>query len=193
MNIIQKISEGLTRFINKYLMKTGDEYLELRYGVSVIVLNFFKISSVIVVAIALGIQKYVLIYFMAFVAIRIYGFGAHASKTIVCTILNFIVFIGGSYLCLFIYFDKYDVIAMFSINIFILYKYAPAATKKRPIVSSKMITRCKISSVFIALILMVVSIVIGDNSYRSLLTMGAFTGCIFITPIACRLLGEGRL
>lgn len=193
MNIIQKISENLTKFINKYLMKTGDEYLELRYGVSIIVMNFFKVSSVIILALLLGIQNYVVTYFIAFAVIRMYAFGVHAKKATICTILNFIIFIGGSYLCLFIHFDKYKVAILFLINIFILYKYAPAATKKRPIVSRKMIKRCKVNSIIINLILMIIAIIIKANIYGSLIAMGAFTGCVFITPIAYRLLGEERI
>lgn len=185
-----KITDSLALYVNKYAKKDEKEFKEMRYGLFVLVVNITKISMLMLTAYFLGIFKYTMTYFLCFFIVRAFAFGVHTRKSITCTILSFIVFLGGTYLSLFLKLNNYNIIFIFIISYILLYKYAPADTEERPIINAKFRKELKIKSICCMTILLIAALILKNSIYKSIITLACFSEALFITPCIYIILGR---
>lgn len=190
LNLITKITDSLALYVNKYAKKDEKEFKEMRYGLFVLVVNITKISMLMLTAYFLGIFKYTMTYFLCFFIVRAFAFGVHTRKSITCTILSFIVFLGGTYLSLFLKLNNYNIIFIFIISYILLYKYAPADTEDRPIINAKFRKELKIKSICCMTILLIAALILKNSIYKSIITLACFSEALFITPCIYIILGR---
>lgn len=188
--MITKITDSLALYVNKYAKKDEKEFKEMRYGLFVLVVNITKISMLMLTAYFLGIFKYTMTYFLCFFIVRAFAFGVHTRKSITCTILSFIVFLGGTYLSLFLKLNNYNIIFIFIISYILLYKYAPADTEDRPIINAKFRKELKIKSICCMTILLIAALILKNSIYKSIITLACFSEALFITPCIYIILGR---
>lgn len=107
---------------------------EIRYGLESIYLSITKVIVILLVTFLLGIHKEAIAVLLFFNGLRVTAFGLHASKSWMCWLSSSILFIGIPYLCLYVKIPNtlQYLIIIFSILCFLI--YAPADTKKRPLV-----------------------------------------------------------
>lgn len=185
-----KITDSLALYVNKYAKKDEKEFKEMRYGLFVLIVNITKISMLMLTAYFLGIFKYTMTYFLCFFIVRAFAFGVHTRKSITCTILSFIVFLGGTYLSLFLKLNNYNIIFIFIISYILLYKYAPADTEERPIINAKFRKELKIKSICCMTILLIAALILKNSIYKSIITLACFSEALFITPCIYKILGR---
>lgn len=188
MNLILKLSNNLALNINQYMKKEDDEFEKLKYGLTVLLINISKITILFISAYILGIFKYTFLYLLCFTFIRTFAFGVHAEKSLNCTLSNLIIFIGGTYLSNVLKIGNYSVIIIFMLNFTLLYKYAPADTKSRPLVGKDLRRKLKIKSLISASFLMIVALVIPNNICKSIITLAVLSESLCIIPITYKIL-----
>lgn len=118
---------------------TYDEikFAEIKYGLESLYLFITKTIVILLLAYLLGLFKELILVLLFYSLLRATGFGVHAIKSWHCWVSSIIIFIGVPTLI------KLFVIPtslMIGISIFctlIIFKYAPADTEKRPIISKK--------------------------------------------------------
>jgi len=108
-------------------------YDKLKYGTHVFYINTVKSLLLVIVALILGIFPYVLMFALAYGALRLFSFGIHLNNSFLCTIIGFVYYLGSVYLSLYVHFPLWARIALTIVSIVGFTAYAPAQTKKRPI------------------------------------------------------------
>ena len=88
---------------NKFPDYDNDKLEIIEYGLEGLYLTFTKLIIIACLSIILGKLKNVLLLLILFNIIRFSSFGLHANKSSHCLLISTILFIGGVYICDYIY------------------------------------------------------------------------------------------
>jgi len=186
--LIRAIAKSLAGKINFYTHKEGVELQKMELGVEIFVINVSKIIIIYLLAVLLGLLWQTLITHTAFILTRRYSFGLHALNSTVCTIVSCCVFVVIPLFLSNIGITNFGVIIAFSIIIFILYRFAPADTKARPLIGVKLRAQLKRKAVACGVFIMITALLVPDETIKTLLTIGAVFQCISILPLTYQIL-----
>ena len=120
-----------------------DKLDEIRYGLEAIYLSITKVVVIFFLAYLLRILRETIFLCLAFNALRISGFGLHATKSWMCWASSTIVFLVIPYLCTVIQLPQVLMTVLALILEVNLLLFAPADTKKRPLIHKKKRVRWK--------------------------------------------------
>nr|WP_142415616.1 accessory gene regulator B family protein [Hathewaya massiliensis] len=188
MDLVSKLSNNLALNINQHMKKDDEEFEKLKYGLTVLLINITKMTVLLIAAFTLGIFKYTFLYLLCFVIIRSFAFGVHAEKSLNCTLSNLIIFLGGTYLSNILRLDNYGITIIFMLNLLLLYKYAPADTKARPIVGKKLRRKLKIKALISASVLMIIALIVPNNMCKTIIALAVLSEGLCITPLTYKIL-----
>ena len=118
---------------------------------------------------------------------RTTGFGLHATKSWICLLSSTLIFIGLPFVSKIIIISLPIKIILGALAIILVYKYAPADTKKRPLINPKTRRKLKIKTIFRTTILMIFAIIIKNNIISNLVIFGIYTEIILIIPISYKI------
>lgn len=184
----KKIMNKIMKFIRMYSSNQSEEQLEIiEYGLEAIYITITKTIIIFIIAYFLGILKELVILLIFYNLIRMTGFGLHATKSSYCLISSFLIFIGSTYLCKFIIIPTYIKLILCITNILLIYKWAPADTEKRPIISKKRRSIYKILSTVIAITFSFISILITNQYISNCLIISVSIECLMISPYIYKL------
>ena len=159
-----------------------DKIAEIKYGLESIYLTVTKLVVICLVAIILKIFKELIIFLALYNLARIPSFGLHANKSWICLLSSLIIFIIAPIICTIIYIPIYFKSIVGIILIYLYYKWAPADTKKRPIINQKRRLLYKILSVSIVSIFSILSLCITDTFISNSLITCLIIQAIIISP-----------
>ena len=174
------------------LIKKNKNYSEseieiIAYGLEGLYLTFTKAIVIFGIAIILGIFREMLYLLISYNLIRSQAFGIHASKSLYCLLSSLTLFIGGTFLCMYINISLWIMVAISFICIIFLLLYAPADTHKRPIVNQKKRKRFKTISVILGMIYTILIIIFDGKYLSNYLLFGMISSVIMILPITYKL------
>ena len=172
---------------NQYPNYTEDKLDEIMYGVEGIYLTFTKMIIIFSLALLLGIFKELIILLLFFNFIRLFAFGMHADKSIICLIFSSTIFLGCAFLSKYLVINKSILFILYFISIIIISIYAPADTVKRPLIKEKKRKRYKILSIIVSIIFFTLSFFIKDNLIVNCLIFSLLIECLLILPITYRI------
>ncbi|ELD8083658.1 accessory gene regulator AgrB [Staphylococcus pseudintermedius] len=157
------------------------EFLKVRLGMQVVVINSFKAVVTYGLALLLNIFLYTLIVHLTFLALRGYSHGAHAKTSMLCHVQNIASFVVLPWLIV-----QYDISFQFLLSLSILAAiiviiYAPAATKKRPIAPGR-VKGLKIKSIIVFIILIALAFII-PAPYNRFVVYGVLLQSFTLLPI----------
>ena len=133
-NLKNRVVRYLVGKINMYLNKEGAELQKIEYGMEVLIINISKISIIYMLAVLCGTLWQTLVIHSAFVFIKKYSFGLHALNSTACTVVSSCMFVLVPLFLTGVCIGNPVVLAIFTVVIVILCKYAPADTKAMPLV-----------------------------------------------------------
>lgn len=174
----------VNKFMNTYKKqnKYDDEKLaEIKYGLEGMYLTFTKIIVIAIFAWILHIFKCFIVFTAVYIPIRGFSFGWHASTTLQCWIVSSIAFIALPYIGSMIYINYYIKVSLLIVSFIIFYIYAPADTKKRPIVAKKRRYIYKFLSL-ITIVIYSYFIVNNNNLVSNLMLIAIVYQNLLITP-----------
>ncbi len=125
---------------------------EIRYGLESVYLSITKVVIILFITIILGIFKEAILLLLFFNGLRMTAFGLHAKESWQCWISSIILFIGFPYLCIYAQFPNYVYYSIIILSIICFLLYAPADTKKRPLVRKNRRLKFKIFTIMISFI-----------------------------------------
>ena len=160
---------------------------EIEYGLISIYLTFTKIIFILAVSTVLNIFKEVIIFMIFFNIIRTFAFGLHATKSWICWISSTIIFIIIPLLCINIIINKYIAIGLCLICTLLIFKNAPADTKKRPIVSKKRRYTFKYISTTLSIIYSILVVYISNNFVVNCMIFALILQNVLISPATYKL------
>ena len=179
----KKFLNGSRNLIKKYYPEYDEEKLEIiEYGLEGIYLTFTKMFIIMGLAYLLGILLEVFLLTLEYNLIRFTAFGLHATKSIYCLITSLLMFVGGTIIVLNVFIPFVIKIMVSIICVYYIYRYAPADTEKRPIVSPKRRKIYKTISTITALIFTILIIVFNKHILSNYLLIGMIEAVIMIHP-----------
>lgn len=181
------ISFSLNLIKNYYPNYTKQQVAYLKYGIEGLYLFITKLFLILVMAFFLNILHELFLFMLFYSLIRLFSFGLHFDSSLKCLIASSISFLGLTYLSSIITIDIIYKIIIGIVVIIILFMYAPADTRKRPIVNIKRRFIYKTLSILIALVLLFTSFIIKDNLISNIILFALTLQSIIIHPLTYRL------
>lgn len=167
-----------------YLQKRNNldhiQFLQVRLGMQVLAKNIGKLIVMYTLAYILDIFLYTLITNLSFYLIRIYAHGAHAPSSFWCYIESITLFIILPLLILHLHINGTIMIVLTIICLGLVIKYAPAATKKKPI-PKRLIKQKKYLSIIISTILFIITLLVNEQ-YAQFIQLGIIIEAITLLP-----------
>jgi accessory gene regulator B len=176
------------KYIKKYYPNlTNNDIDKLKYGLEGIYLTITKLIIVLLLSIWFNILFETLILLFFYSLLRAGGYGVHATKSWICLVSSILLFVIVPLLLKIIILNIYIklLLAFFSIIIFVL--YAPADTKKRPIINKSKRLRLKIFTIVISIILLVIILIKNNEIISSYIAIALLIESILIMPITYKL------
>lgn len=168
--------------------KYDNEQLEvIKYGLESIYIFITKFVLITLIAFLMGIIEEYLIFLLIYNMIRIPSFGLHATKSWVCLITSSIMFLLLPYLASVLFITNNVKIIIGIIGILLIYKNAPADTKKRPIINKTRRLVYKLLSSVVAVVMVITSLIVTDSFISNSLLLALLLQCIMISPLTYKL------
>lgn len=155
---------------------------EIRYGLEGIYLSITKLIIIFLLAILLNILKEMIFMLIIFNILRTTGFGLHATKSWICLVSSSVIFLGGPLLAKIIIINNLLKMILSITSVILIYKYAPADTKKRPLIKEKKRNIYKFITTIKCIILNIFIIFIKNNIITNLIILGIYAEVIVILP-----------
>lgn len=174
-------------YIKKHTDYNKTKLAEIKYGLEAIYLTISKLIIISLLTLILGIFKEMIIYLIIYNIIRMPSFGLHATKSWICLLTSSILFIGIPYLSKILTIPLFIKLIIGIVGICLMFKNAPADTKKRPIVSKKRRKVYKTISTILALIFTVLSFIIKDNYISNCFIFALVMQNAMISPLVYKI------
>lgn len=165
----------------------SDEKLdEIRYGLEGIYLTITKTIFIFFTAYVLGILKEMILMLLFFNILRTTGFGLHATKSWMCWVSSTLIFIIFPFIAKNIYISVNIKAILGIISIILIFMYAPADTKKHPLVNKKKRDIWKFFSTINCILLVFYSLFI-NNNISNLIIFAIYTEILLINPLSYKI------
>lgn len=178
----EKIVNSVTNFITKNKNCDDRQIKIIKYGLSGMYSLITKLAVVVVLVILTDTFIEFLTLLIAYILLRSFSFGLHASSSLLCWIVTIPIYVGGSLLVKFFLIPIYIsyIIWIFAFVSFIL--WAPADTPKRPLIRAKQRKIQKIKTCIIAIIYLIILILVDNQVIINSITYALLIQTIMINP-----------
>lgn len=180
------IIKKLIKFINNGSY-SKEELEKIKYGLECIYIFITKGIVIFTIAYFLGILKYTLAFVALYGIIRSFACGLHATKSWICMISSILIFIIIPYLCHALMINYLIKFSLMIIATTLIYVYAPADTKKRPIINKNKRKKLKFISTGISTIYILINLYIKNNFLTNALMFSLILEAIMILPITYKI------
>ena len=174
-------------FLKKYNNYTEKEELLAHYGLETIYILITKTIFITIISLIIGITKEMFIFVFFYGGLRIPASGIHMKKSIYCTFLSTIIFIGFPFLCLYtkIYFGIKLIICGLGIICFAL--YSPADTHKKPLINKRRRKALRIRSIITLFIYVFLIFILKKNFISNAIIYSIIAESLLILPITYKI------
>lgn len=156
---------------------------EIKYGLEAVYLCLTKVFVILFISFLLGIFKEAIILLLLFNGLRMVAFGIHASKSWMCWISSIILFIGFPYLCINVNPPQYVHYIIIGLSFICFLLYAPADTKKRPLVRKNRRLKFKILTIIVSCIYIALFIYTDSIFLKNVITSALLIESVLIHPL----------
>lgn len=180
----------LNRIMNYIKKNTNYDEIKLKeieYGLTSIYLTLSKLMVIFSIAIALSIVKELVIFLLIYNVLRMPSFGLHATKSWICLLSSTIIFIVIPIICMTIKINIIFKTLICIIGTILMFKNAPADTKKRPIVNKKRRRIYKYISTILTIMFSFLSIFISNVFVSNCFIFAIILQNAMISPITYKI------
>ena len=177
------ISKSLNMISDIYPDYNDSKIDEIRYGLESIYLSLTKVVVILLITLLLGIFKEAVIVLLFFNGLRTTAFGIHATKSWMCWISSSIFFIGIPYLCIYVNIPIIIQYIMIGLSILCFLFYAPADTKKRPLVRKNRRIKFKVLTLIIAFIYLIIFFNTHNMFIKNVIACSMILESVLIHPL----------
>lgn len=175
--------------IQKYNNYSETKIKEIKYGLETIYLTITKFLVFTIITLLLNCFKEYLILFLLYSLLRLTGFGLHMTSSKLCWIISSIIYISLPLISKRIYITNNYLILIAILSIIMLLIFAPADTKKRPLINKKKRTIYKILTVLTTCIYTLLIIILKTNNQKYLFIFAILLEVFVTNPISYKLFG----
>ena len=184
----KKFLELSTNLIKEYYPEIDDIKMdEYKYSLEGFYLTFTKMLVIIPLSIILGVFKEMIILLFFFNILREPAHGLHATKSWICLLSSSIIFIGIPLLSKILIIPFQLKLFLGIIGILLIYKYAPADTKKAPIIKEKRRNKYKFVSTINCIMLTILYLIVKDEILSNIIIFSILIEIFLILPITYKI------
>lgn len=184
----QRFLSYSSNLIRKYHPEYDDIKMEeCRYNLEGFYLTMSKAIIILPAGFFIGIMKEMIILLFIFNFIRKQAHGLHATKSWICLVSSSTIFIGLPLLAKRVSLSLIYIIILEFIALFFIILFAPADTKKAPIIRKEKRRYLKKQAVIYCLLLIVLTTVVKNQTLQNLIVFGIWTAVIMILPLTYKL------
>jgi len=166
-------------------------YDKLHYGTYIFYLNTVKTLVLVIITLILGILPYIVIFALAYGALRIFSYGVHLNNSFLCTLIGLIYYLGSTYIALNISIPLGVKLALLLMSAICFATYAPAETRKRPIPKhQRKILKTKTLRTLAIVICIVFALHYHLPVYSSLVFLAVVCQAVNLLPITYKIFRE---
>lgn len=180
------IKKSLNMITDIYPNYDDSKMDEIRYGLEAIYLTLTKIVVILFITLLLGIFKEAVIVLLFFNVLRATAFGIHASKSWMCWVSSIIIFIGIPYFCILVELPNIVHYIIMFISFITYAIYAPADTKKRPLVRKNRRIKFKVLTLIISVIYIILFFNIENIFIQNVIVCTMLLESVLIHPLTYR-------
>lgn len=189
INMKGLIINSLMNNIKRYNSYDKEQLEIIRYGLASLYLNITKTLVIFGISYLLGNLKTLLILMGLYTILRLTVYGVHAKRSIDCWISSSIIFLLVPYLCETLYIDIKVKIALGITSIILFAFFAPADTKKRPLINKKRRTIFKTISLINGTTYTMMFFIVRNNTLSNCILFSLLIAVFVILPITYKIFG----
>jgi accessory gene regulator B len=188
--MIEKLSKKIAFLIYNNLDEKNPQQLEImEYSFHVFLAGIIKTTLLLLIAYFLGVLKLFLITLVSTGVYKIFAGGVHADSHLSCFLMSFGVFFGIILLGSYIPINSFTASMILIFNVIVIFYYAPADVKNKPIRNLIIRRNLKI----VSLITMVLTwsyamLFINDSQIKGIIIYSLLATSILMTPMLYRVL-----
>ena len=148
----KKIIDKLTNYICKYKESSDLDIKKYRYGLETIYNLITKSIVFLTITLFTRSFKECLLIIIFYTFLRLFAYGMHASTSLGCWLTTLPTYVGGSLFVKYMSLNKITIYIIWIIYLIFAFLWAPADTKKRPLIHADRRKKLKIESLIICLI-----------------------------------------
>lgn len=188
-----RIPAKLAGFLAKVcdIDETSEKYGSMKYEIEVRCRELWKTALLIWMSIVFSIWQELMGFFVVYCVLRKFSGGLHLKNEFYCTLFGVSINLGFSYLSRVAAMPLWACLTIYFCVFILLYLFAPAGTKYRPVGKSK-IHRLKTISLLLLTAFYLIAITSGEGLIRNSVVFGSIAQAINILPVTYRIFGEGR-
>ncbi len=185
LNYNEKLADIISTKINAYTKKDKINYLKMKYGIEIFLINFSKMLLVFSISFFSKTFLQTSLMVITFWILRKSSFGLHSKKSFICTLISLFMFNAIPIIVKHFYINKYVIFFTVIVLSVFLIKYSPAETEGHPILNKDKLKKI----IFIkCMVLTFIILIIPNNYYRILLACTLLCQVMGVLPITYKLL-----
>lgn len=186
----------MKKFFLKYSLNIISDYYpdynedkldEIRYGLEATYLSLTKTFVILGVCVILGIIVEALILLILFNFLRLTGFGIHATKSWMCWISSSICFVGIPFLCKYLILPDLVLVILAFSCLLCFFLYAPADTKKRPLIYKKRRLVYKFITIVTGIVYTTTIFIVDNSLIQNALVYAMLIQSVLIHPLTYKI------
>lgn len=185
---IEDVANRLAIWMNQSLSLEELDFLKMKLGLEVILINITKGIVIYGLAVILNVFFYTLLLHFSYLMIRSKSFGLHAQSSLMCTLISIGLFVIIPFFVKGIILHEFIIVTSFLCAFCCLLRYAPADTDKLPLIGAKKRENLRRHSVIRCILLGLISLWFSNSSVGTMITFGVVIQIVFILPITYKLL-----
>lgn len=181
---------GSIKLITKYNDYPKEKIEWINYGLQALYTTITKFTVILTLSIILGIYKELLLILLFYSFLRLFGSGFHGNSNIQCWLLTTPLFIGFSYLSKNIIIPLNIKIAIMIFSIIMFALFAPADTKKKPMIRKNIRIRNKTLTISIGIIYLILILKINNNILDNVIIFASILQITVILPLTYKIFSQ---
>ncbi len=186
----KRIIDKLANFIIKHKECNEKDIRIYRYGIETLYNLATKTIVILILTFFAKSIKECLLIILFYTMLRIFAYGLHASGSLGCWLTTIPVYVGGSLLIKYITIPKYIVMIIWVIYILFVSLWAPADTKKRPLIRAERRKKLKIEALGMSIVFLMIIYFVKNNLIVTTMGFCMILEGICICPLTYYLTGN---
>lgn len=196
--MVDALSKKLTMLIKTKVKEITEEKAEIiNYGLQCMFSFISKLFIILTLSYLLGILKLVIISMFSMGIYRAYAGGVHADTHLKCLFSSIVMSICPVYISMYISycFGKSSLVylGIFITNSIVIYLYAPADVKQKPVLNKKFREKMRLGSLVSMSAIIILALLIQNNPLISnLIVISTLIESLTMLPITYKMFGCER-
>ncbi|MGL5148960.1 MAG: accessory gene regulator B family protein [Clostridium sp.] len=186
MNITENLSNILSNLLQKNITNKNINVKKVTIGIQILIISFSKAVLTLFIGYVLDLflEMFICMTIVAFLRITLGG--KHAKTSSLCTLFSITTFLICIYSSKIIPINNSTIILISPVLLYLIYRFAPADTKLNPIRSEILRRKLKVKSITKSVLIILLSIIITNLTFKSLVIFSLIGVIVYILPINLR-------